>query len=90
MLKNEKLITNILSVLGIILALDSIFAFFNNHTWPIIETEDIGIYGLPYFFFVWFSCSNLPNLRNSKRVMYPIYAIIAVNVCGIAYNLWNG
>ena len=90
MLQNEKLITNVLSVLGVILILDTLFVFFNNKTWPIIEMGDIGIYGLPYYFFVWFSCSKLPNLRNSKRVMIPIYLIIALNVCGLAYRLWVG
>ena len=42
MLKNEKLITTLSFIMVLILALDTIFVFFNNHMWPILNVSTFG------------------------------------------------
>ena len=48
MLKNEKLITTLSFIVVLILALDTLFVFFNNHMWPIFNVSTFEIYAIPF------------------------------------------
>ena len=49
MLKNEKLITRLSFIVVLILALDTLFVYFNNHLWPILNISTFEIFALPLF-----------------------------------------
>ena len=89
MLKNEKLISRIFFVIFAILVFDNLFTLFNNHMWPILNIPTIEIYGLPFYLMLCIACYKLPNIRNNKYVIFPVYIIIALNIYGILYNIIN-
>ena len=89
MLKNEKLITTLSFIVVLILALDTLFVFFNNHMWPILNISTFEIYAFPLFLIPCFACYNFPNIRNNKYILFPIYIMIALNLYGIISNIIN-
>ena len=89
MLKNEKLITTLSFIVVLILALDTLFVFFNNHLWPILNISTFEIYALPLFLIPCFACYNFPNIRNNKYILFPVYIMIALNLYGIISNIIN-
>ena len=89
MLKNKKLISTALSVGCIILVFDELFALFNNHMWPILNIPTMEIYALPFIFILILACYKLPNIRNNKYILFPLYTAIAINVYGIIHNIIN-
>ena len=89
MLKNEKLITTLSFIVVLILALDTLFVFFNNHMWPILNISTFEIYLLPFFLIPCFACYNFPNIRNNEYILFLVYIMIALNLFGIIYNIIN-
>ena len=89
MLKNEKLITRLSFIVVLILALDTLFVYFNNHLWPILNFPTFEIYALPLFLIPCFACYNFPNIRDNKYILVPVYIMIALNLFGIISNIIN-
>ena len=89
MLKNEKLITTLSFIVVLIGALDTLFVFFNNHMWPILNVPTFEIYFIPFLLILCFACYNFPNIRNNKYILFPVYIIIALNLYGIISNVIN-
>jgi len=89
MLKNEKLITTLSFIVVLILGLDTLFVFFNNHLWPILNISTFEIYALPLFIIPCFACYNFPNIRNNKYLLFIAYIWAALNIYGLIYNIIN-
>ena len=89
MLKNEKLITRLSFIVVLILALDTLFVYFNNHLWPILNISTFEIFALPLFLIPCIACYNFPNIRDNRYILVLIYIIIALNLFGIISNIIN-
>ena len=87
MLKNEKLITTLSFIVVLIGALDTLFVFFNNHMWPILNVPTFEIYFIPFLLILCFACYNFPNIRNNKYLLFPAYIWGGLNFFGLILNI---